>query len=263
MTLPRADPHDWKASAIETHSRQARDFAASYESLEQDPFASCFRYSRRRLDAILDRYLPSAPGPRLLDVGCGTGHYLSRLQQRGFEVAGIDGSEEMLARARESNPAADLRLADVEALPFPDGQFDVVVSIEVLRYLADPRGALAEMARVLRPGGVCLLTATPVLNLNGYYLVNRLAAALPLGDLVRLKQYFTTSGRLRRRLASAGFQEPRIHGVYLGPVNWVERIAPWALRPLLRRWEPLDARLADAPLLRDLSNMFVARAVRR
>ena len=67
---------------------------------------------------------------------------------------------------------------------------------------------------MLRPGGVCLATAAPLLALNGYALVNRLALALPFGRFTRLKQFFTTSGRLRRQFREAGFSEVRVHGVY-------------------------------------------------
>jgi len=131
-----------------------------------------------------------------------------------------------------------------------------------LRYLPDPAACLGQLARVLRPGGLCLATATPLLNMNGYWLVNRLATRLPLPGLVRLKQFFSTSWGLRRRLVEVGFQEPAIHGVYLGPINWIERLLPAALPRALRAWEPVDAALADRVLLRELSNMFLVCAVR-
>jgi hypothetical protein len=60
----------------------------------------------------------------------------------------------------------------------------------------------------------------------------------------------------------AGFDPTRVHGVYLGPVNWVERFTPRLLPGVLRRWEWLDTALADRAILRELSNMFLVRAVR-
>jgi ubiquinone/menaquinone biosynthesis C-methylase UbiE len=250
--------------AIEVHSAQAGEFDAAYRTLQAAPYANCFTYSRRRLDALLERTMPGPEsGPKLLDVGCGTGFHLARLRSRGFEVAGIDGSEDMLARARTANPGADLRQGDVSALPFPDASFDVVLCVEVLRYLAQPEACLKEMARVLRPGGVCLVTAAPLLNLNGYWVVNRLATMVPLLGLVRLGQFFTTSGRLRRQLRRAGFDRIAVHGVYFGPINWVERLTPRALPRLLRAWEPVDAAVCDRPLLRDLANMFLVRAIKQ
>ncbi len=118
------------------------------------------------------------------------------------------------------------------------------------------------MARVLGPGGRCVATATPLFNLNGYALVNRLAPVVPFARLTNLRQFFTTSAALRAQFARAGFDEIRIHGVYLGPINWVERLLPAALPAFLRRWERVDAKLADLPVLRELSNMFLVTAVR-
>jgi SAM-dependent methyltransferase len=249
------------AAAVEVHSRQAAEFAASYAAYERDPYGSCFTYSRWRLAQSLERYLPAAGEERrALDVGCGTGHHLLDLVGRGFDVAGIDGSAEMLAEARRVIPSAELREADVAALPFVDRSFDLALCIEVLRYLADPQPCIAEIARVLRPGGVCLATAAPLFSANGYPIVNRLALLAPLGDFVRLKQFFTTPARIKRQFEQAGFAEVEVHGVYTGPVNWIERLAPARLPSALRRWERVDRLLADRPALRACSNMLLVRA---
>jgi 2-polyprenyl-6-hydroxyphenyl methylase / 3-demethylubiquinone-9 3-methyltransferase len=247
--------------AVEVHSEQAGLFAERYG--QEDPYSSVFAYSRKRLDELLDDYLPpTGAGLRLLDVGCGTGHQLLRWRSYGYVVAGVDGSDEMLAHARNNNPDAELREADARELPFDDASFDRVTSIEVLRYLPDPHRSIEEMARVLRPGGICLATAAPLLALNGYAVVNRAAVALPIGNLTRLKQFFTTSGRLRRQFHDAGFSDVTVHGVYIGPLIWIERIAPKRLSGALHRWERIDAVLADRPVLRDLSNTFLISAVR-
>jgi ubiquinone/menaquinone biosynthesis C-methylase UbiE len=252
-----------KDRAVEVHSAQAGLFAARYVELDRDPYASCFNYSRRRLEVLLDRLLPArGDGLRLLDVGCGTGHHMARARARGFTVTGVDGSPEMLEQAARACPGAELHRCDVEVLPFRAGSFDLVLSIEVLRYLPDVRPLVSELARVTRPGGTCLATASPLFNLSGYPVLNRLAAALPLGNLVRLRQFFHTSPGLVRRFRSAGFSSVDTHGVYLGPINWVERLAPRALPRVLRRWEPVDARLVDRPLVRDLSGMLLVHAVR-
>jgi ubiquinone/menaquinone biosynthesis C-methylase UbiE len=250
-----------KQLAIEQHSVQADQFAERY--VAPDPYASCFPYSRKRLDLLLERYIPArGNGLRILDVGCGTGSHIARYRARGFDVAGIDGSEEMLQRARTLNPDVDLRLSDVDSLPFDDASFDIVLCVEVHRYLPDASKAVAEMARVLKPGGQCLMTATPLLNSNGYWPINRIANAMPMGNLVRLKQFFTTSGRLERQFERAGFSKVEVLGVYTGPINWIERIVPRALSAFLKVWEPIDAKLSDGPLLRDLSNMYLVHARR-
>jgi SAM-dependent methyltransferase len=250
---------DTKQIAIDQHSRQAEEFAARYRSFEEDSFRDCFLYSRRRLDLVLRKHLPvDGHGLRLLDVGCGTGNQLAKLREVGFDVAGIDGSAEMLVHARSLNPGADIQQADVESIPFPAATFDYVLCIEVFRYLKDPTPCMREIARVLKPGGTCLVTAAPLFNLNAYWLVNRLAGLLPVQNLVRLRQYFTTSRRLRANLHISGLAQVEIHGIYIGPINWLQRLAPRLLPGFLKRWEPCDSTLADQWLLREFSNMYLA-----
>ena len=216
-----------------------------------------------RLERALAESLPaSGAGLVAVDVGCGTGHHLRGLVARGFAVAGVDGSAEMLAQARREVPDAELHQAGVEALPFAPDSFDLALCIEVLRYLPDPGPCLAEIARVLRPGGVCITTAAPRFSANGYALVNRLALVAPVAGLVRLKQYFTTPSELQDRFEAAGFTDVEIRAVYSGPINWIERLAPRRLPALLHRWEPLDRRLSEQPMLRGVSNMLLVRAAR-
>jgi ubiquinone/menaquinone biosynthesis C-methylase UbiE len=261
MNTPFTDPR--KQRAVDIHSLQAGEFAASYDDMTSDAYRTCFTYSRKRLDALIEGYLPErGDGLKAVDIGCGTGHYMARLRSRGFEVAGVDGSEEMLAHARDNNPESRLQCADVDRIQFGDAEFDHVMCIEVLRYLPDISGLIREMSRLLKPGGTALVTAAPPLNLNGYSIINRIASAYRVRGLVPLRQYFHGSRRLRRSFLESGFEKLIVHGVYLGPINWIEHAAPGALPRLLRRWEPIDAKLADLPALREFSNMFLVRAIR-
>jgi ubiquinone/menaquinone biosynthesis C-methylase UbiE len=119
-----------KQLAIDQHSRQADEFHDRYKVLDEDAYKNCFTYSRMRLNLWLDRFLPpSGAGLRLLDVGCGTGYHLSRYRERGFEVAGIDGSEDMLMHARAANPDIEFLQSDVDKIPYPDASFDLILSI--------------------------------------------------------------------------------------------------------------------------------------
>lgn len=252
---------DTDTEAVRQHSREAAGFTAGYEQLGQDPYVSCFAYSRRRLDLLLARLLPATAAPlRLLDVGCGTGHHLKALRARGYDAVGIDGSGAMLEQARGADPKAPLLLSDVTALPFREHSFDAALSVEVLRYLEDPAPLLQEIARVLRPGGRCLVTAVPWLSLNAYPLLNRL---LPRGrGFSPLRQYFTSVRALRRALAAAGLEAIEVHAVYWGPVNWVERLAPRRLPGFLRRFEASDARASGSGWGRATANMLLAVARR-
>ncbi len=99
-------------------------------------------------------------GRRVLDAGCGSGTIAADLRDRGAVVSGFDGSPAMLelARRRLGNET-DLRVADLaRPLPYPDGVFDDVVVSLVLHYLEDWSGPLAEVHRVLRPGGRLLVS---------------------------------------------------------------------------------------------------------
>jgi SAM-dependent methyltransferase len=84
----------------------------------------------------------------VLDVGCGTGVFLRLCADRGAAVAGLDASEELLAAARERVPEADLRLGDLQTLPYPDDAFDLVTGFGSFFYAADVAAALGEAARV-------------------------------------------------------------------------------------------------------------------
>jgi demethylmenaquinone methyltransferase/2-methoxy-6-polyprenyl-1,4-benzoquinol methylase len=100
------------------------------------------------------------PGQRVLDVATGTGMVAFELARRGCEVTGLDQSERMLsgalAKLREQRALADrvkFVQGEAERLPFADGEFDALTFTYLLRYVDDPAATLAELARVVRPGG--------------------------------------------------------------------------------------------------------------
>jgi SAM-dependent methyltransferase len=94
-------------------------------------------------------------GRRILDAGCGSGPLMAALRDQGAIVTGFDKSAGMLELARRRlGDGADLQVADLGSpLPFPDGAFDDVIASLVLHYLEDWGPALAELRRVLKPGG--------------------------------------------------------------------------------------------------------------
>lgn len=119
---------------------------------------SVLRSHRSRTAANSAAYLVPhlRPGQRLLDVGSGPGTItadLARLVAPG-QVVAVEVDEHAAALTRQGAPGVDVRVADVHALPFADGEFDVVHAHQVLQHLADPVQALREMARVTRPGGL-------------------------------------------------------------------------------------------------------------
>ena len=106
--------------------------------------------------------LPHCAGKEVLDAACGAGYGSALLASRARRVVGVDVSDEAVAyaRARYSAENVEFATADVTALPFPDAAFDVVVSFETVEHVEDPNAFLAEVARVLRPDGV-LVVSTP------------------------------------------------------------------------------------------------------
>lgn len=140
-----------------------------YEVVDRDPNVSVLvatmdstaRWdSTRRLRAWERGELGLRAGQRLLDVGCGLGEAALELAAdlgADGEIVGVDISAEMLRVARSRAGRAPCRvrfsLGDAQSLAQPDDSFDAVRSERTLQWLTDPRGAVAEMARVVRPGG--------------------------------------------------------------------------------------------------------------
>ncbi len=250
-----------KKLAVETHSEQAELFAERYSTIVDDPYANCFRYSRYQLDRWLDRVIPQdGTGLKMLDLGCGTGYHMANYRRRGFEMTGVDGSAEMLKEARQINPEIEFHQSDVTDVPLESGQFDFVVSIEVIRYLPQPKAYISEIERLLKPGGVAVVTAAPPLQANLYPLVNLATSTFKIGSLTNLRQFFHGAGRLRRDFGAAGFSDIKIHGVYGGSLVWLERVLPKIVPTLIKVWEPFDNETSDAPILRNFSNMLMAVA---
>lgn len=138
--------------------------AATYDGKWSLSFQELGRgYVRLRAERMLHR----RQFPRALEVGCGTGFWILNLWQSGFveELHGTDISEGMLevcsGNARKLGCDIDLRRADAEDLPYPDGSFDLVTGHAFLHHLPQPAMALAEMYRVLRPGGTLFLAGEP------------------------------------------------------------------------------------------------------
>ena len=110
---------------------------------------------------IAYRYaLEAVRGKRVLDAGCGEGYGTDMLAAVAAQTVGVDLEEPVVRRAGALYPRARFETANLVALPYEDGSFDAVVSLQVIEHLHSPQEFLAECRRVLAPGGVLIL-ATP------------------------------------------------------------------------------------------------------
>jgi SAM-dependent methyltransferase len=125
-------------------------FAEAYSADNETSLINAY-YARPAILALAG----DVAGRRILDAGCGSGPVSAALRDRGAVMTGFDSSAKMVELARRRlGDGADLQVADLSLpLPFPDDAFDDVVAALVLHYLEDWTGPLAELRRVLTPGG--------------------------------------------------------------------------------------------------------------
>lgn len=154
---------------------------------------------RHLVHDLLVRYRPRRGGLRVVDVGCGTGATLSVLGRFGA-ITGIDRSADALHYSMLRGPHELVR-GRAEELPVRDGSADIVTALDVLEHIGDDARAAAEFARVLRPGGVLLVTVPA-----GPALWSEHDEALD-----HLRRY--RAARLRRLLVQAGLEVERLSPV--------------------------------------------------
>lgn len=201
---------------------------------------------------IVREILDGIPTGIALDAACGTGRHADYLATRGHHVIAVDNSPDMLARARLKVPDAEFHEADVHALPLPDDHVDVVVCTLALSHVPHLAAALAELTRVLRPGGHLVISDAaglaaglrPPIVMTGPdgrpgYLphVNRkpgdyLRAALPLGLQVRRCE----EPRLPEPYVDPDYHPPIEDMLPDGPPNiwWLHHWFPAATNAALR-----------------------------
>ncbi len=115
-------------------------------------------WSRRHvLDRPMMERVTRQPFSSALDIGCGEGRFCRMMQAHGIRTTGIDPTVALIDQARSLDPAGDYQVGRAEALGIPDRSFDLAVSYLTLIDIPDLSGAIAEIYRVLRPGGTFLI----------------------------------------------------------------------------------------------------------
>lgn len=192
----------------------------AYVATDSDAYEqSMGRWSRALAEPFLDALplaFPLAPGARVLDAGCGTGALSAALAARdpAARLTGLDYGQAYLLGARRRVPGAAFARGDIGALPFASGAFDSSLALLVLGFVPDAAQAVAEMARVTRPGGVVATAmwdfrgGMPFLNL----FADTVAALLPQGAAWRARHWrgqVGAPGRLSALLRGAGLEAVR------------------------------------------------------
>ncbi|MCY7325849.1 MAG: demethylmenaquinone methyltransferase [Microbacteriaceae bacterium] len=148
-------------------SKQASDVATMFDQVAKgyDRTNSVLSVGNDALWRIATvRAVAPGPGERILDLAAGTGTSSVALTKTGATVTAVDFSAGMIEVGRARHPEIEFVQADVTALPFKDGEFDAVTISFGLRNVQDPKKALAEMHRVLKPGGrlvICEFSKPP------------------------------------------------------------------------------------------------------
>jgi SAM-dependent methyltransferase len=224
------------------------ELRALYEARAEQQYGSAVPLPDPRLDRKFARICAlvreQLPCEAFLDAGCGDGRYLAALDaELPARVAGVDISERILDTARARVPRADLRQANLESLPFPDGEFDLVLSSQVIEHVVDAPAALQELARVLRPDGTLVLSTDNKWNVVTRAVnAPRIAATAVLRlrgsrGLIESPATPYTRRSLRALVEGAGL------GVEHSETFRFHLMWPFALPPLVRGLNALDAHL--------------------
>ena len=251
--------------AVDVHDETAGYFSAEYSS--DNIYDSPFRYGRALIDERWRKVVAQLPaGANCLDIGSGIGTYMARLVKAGFNVRGIEPSDEMRKLSRERVPEGLVSNGSVTELLTEDGSQDFIYAIEVFRYLdaADNATGHREIFRTLKPSGIYFGTYVNRLALDGYLqfvTLERLRDKL-LKRVPRYHVEFETVSSLRRKLIGAGFVNVEIAGAMFAPLRPLYKVSP-ALAASCAKWTlPREAQLSDGPLSRSFAGHLIAVARR-
>jgi ubiquinone/menaquinone biosynthesis C-methylase UbiE len=156
---------DEQKKRVTAYFGESKGWQGDLYSTEESYFSRVI-IRRKQYAFEMIRSLPDLKIGKVLDIGCGSGVYLREFFSMGFDCYGVDISQEMvdtcknLLEADKHPDRVHVSKAEVEHLPFQDGEFDLVICIGVLGYLLRDEKALSELKRIVKPGGYLLVNLT-------------------------------------------------------------------------------------------------------
>jgi len=216
-------------------------FEAGYQTHAASP-GEADRPAHPKFEQRVDRIRRHRANGRLLDVGCSYGAFLTVARSRGFDASGVELSPDTAALARAKG--FEVFVGSLFDARFPDASFDVVHAGDVIEHLADPRGFVREIRRILAPGGLCVV-ATP--NHAAFFPQATLRLERWLGipwshstPPQHLHQFSTAS--LARLLAASGFEPLDVHHTGVALAYEIKATGSFSqLKRALRERRPLAA----------------------
>jgi len=173
------------------------------------------------VEEALAAFVGPEPTGRVLEVGCGTGHWLRRLAERGSRVAGVDASYNMLDYAHDQAPGAVLAHARAEHLPWAGEAFERLFCINALHHFEDKAMFFAEARRVLRPGGQLMtIGLDPHAGVDRWYIYEYFEPAFEID-----KRRYPASSQIREWMHALEFSNVRTSEVQHLPAQLSARAA--------------------------------------
>jgi len=227
------------------------DWGSEYTESEEAFYQAQYLHERgakqrtaAELFDVLERFAPDRG--RLLEVGCATGFFLETARDRGWEVAGIE-PHTSVAQWSIDNLGLDVHIGSLDDHPWAPASFDAVVLYNTLEHLTSPSAAIAQAARLLRPGGVIGIQVPKIDNLWAKVLRHRWRHVIryhyyffsetTLGAMLRRSGFDPLDARTAPKIVTLGFVADR-----LWEFHYLPRRAAEGLRRLLARRQ-LDTRI--------------------
>lgn len=181
---------------------------------EGGPKGTIGRIPRQDEYRLMAPHLFQLPPPaRVLDGGCGLGDWALALSKSGYDVVGMDISQQTVNQLRNRFPDASFMAGDIRATGFPDGSFDAYYSWGVFEHFeSGPQACLREAWRILKPGGL-LFISVPLDNLR-HAILGSLAKPMAVESNLRFYQYRFTRAELAKEVSLAGFDVVSMHPIH-------------------------------------------------